>query len=239
MNYLSPRCLPRCLSPKGLSPVVGRKGLTLIEMVVTIALMGIFLSLLSFHLVNLSNLWLSRSDDDFFEQHVDGVVLFLNKALEASEGQMGGEEAATTAAVSWQQPPGWSELDDPLLAFRQEEAPALLAMEGSPLPAIRAYLYFDKRDGLSILWYSELQAEEVEAPGDLRRTPVSPWVSQMEYAYYDIERDEWNIYDEPMEDESGAFMLPDFLRLKFSHETYGERIRSILIPHASAEIPLF
>lgn len=216
-----------------------RAGLTLVEVVVTIAIMGIFMTLLSFHLVNLSNLWLNRSDDDFFEQHVDGVVLFLNKALEAAEGQPGSEEVPQEPAVSWRRPPGWSDLDDPLLYFRQEEAPALLVREGQPLPAIRAFLYFDEREGLSVLWYSELDAEEVEAVSDLLRTTISPLVKQIEYAYYDLEQDEWNIYDEPMEDENGDWLLPDFLRLTFAHEVYGQRVRSVLIPEKTIEIPLF
>lgn len=214
-----------------------RRGLTLVEMIVSIAIIGTFMTLLSFHLVALSNLWLNRSSDDFFEQHVDGVVLFLTNALEASEGA--GGEGEARPPVEWARPPGWSDLDDPLLYFQQSEAPALFVREGRSLPAIHAYIQFDQREGLSIIWYSALGAEEVEEEKDLLRTSISTLVTELDYAYYEMEDDEWEITGEPMEDDDDNFRLPDFLRLTFSHPEEGERIRSILVPRVSSEIPLF
>jgi prepilin-type N-terminal cleavage/methylation domain-containing protein len=219
-------------------PLQSRSGLTLVEMVVSIALLGAFMTLLSFHLVGLSNLWLNRTNDDFFEQHVEGVVLFLTQTLEASESAAFGENEQRTP-VEWARPPGWSQMDDPLLHFQQNEAPALLVREGQPLPAILAYLQVHEDEGLSIIWYSALDAEEVEDERDLRRTPVSTFVRQLEYAYYELEDDEWEITDEPMENDQGEFRLPDFIRLTFFHPQEGTRVRSLLIPHGSIEIPLF
>jgi prepilin-type N-terminal cleavage/methylation domain-containing protein len=220
------------------NPLQSRSGLTLVEMVVSIALLGAFMTLLSFHLVGLSNLWLNRTNDDFFEQHVEGVVLFLTQTLEASESAAFGENEQRTP-VEWARPPGWSQMDDPLLHFQQNEAPALLVREGQPLPAILAYLQVHEDEGLSIIWYSALDAEEVEDERDLRRTPVSTFVRQLEYAYYELEDDEWEITDEPMENDQGEFRLPDFIRLTFFHPQEGTRVRSLLIPHGSIEIPLF
>ena len=230
-------------------PLSRRQGLTLIEMIVTLAILGTFLSLLSFHLVALSNLWLSRSDDDYFEQHVDGVTLFLDKALEASEAAVastaGGESDAGGGGggelpVQWQRPPGWSDIDDPLLFFRQKEAPALLVREGRRLPAIEAYLHFEEDFGLSILWYSRLDAEEIEREEDLFRTPVSAFVTKIEYAYYEMEDDEWEREDDPLEeDNADSFRLPDFLILTFTHPDEGERERFLAIPQRSPDLPLF
>lgn len=220
-----------------IKPEQDRQGLTLVEMIVSIAIIGTFMTVLSFHLVGLSNLWLNRTDDDFFEQHVDGVILFLNNALEASEGASGGLEAE--APVQWARPPGFSEMDDPLLYFQQAEAPALFVREGQSLPAVQAYIHFDDREGLSILWYSVLDAEEVEEEADLRRTLISSFVTGMDYAYYELEDDEWELTDEPMEDDDGNFRLPDFLKFTFTHPDEGDRVRSVLVPHGSTEIPLF
>ncbi len=212
-------------------------GLTLIEMVVTIALMGLVMTFLSFHMVGLSNLWLNRTDDDFFEQHVDGVVLFMTNVMEASESAAFGENEERPP-VEWAKPPGWSDMDDPLLYFQQNEAPALFVREGLSLPAIQAYIHFDDRDGLSIIWYSALDAEDIEDERDLRRTRISSYIIQMDYAYYELEDDEWEITEDPIEEDE-QFKLPDFIRLTFSHPEQGERIRSVLIPHGSVEIPLF
>lgn len=213
-------------------------GLTLIEMVVTLALLGMVMTMLSFHMVGLSNLWLNRTDDDFFEQHVDGVVLFLTNVMEASESAAFGENQQRRP-VEWAKPPGWGDMDDPLLYFQQNEAPALFVREGQSLPAIQAYIHFDDRDGLSILWYSALDAEDIEDERDLRRTRISKYITRMDYAYYDLEKDEWEITEEPVEEEDDQFKLPDFIRLTFSHPDQGERLRSVLIPHGSIEIPLF
>ena len=214
-----------------------KNGLTLIEMVVTIALMGLVMTFLSFHMVGLSNLWLNRTDDDFFEQHVDGVVLFMTNVMEASESAAFGENEQRPP-VEWAKPPGWSDMDDPLLYFQQNEAPALFVREGLSLPAIQAYIHFDDRDGLSIIWYSALDAEDIEDERDLRRTRISSYITQMDYAYYELEDDEWEITEDPIEEDE-QFRLPDFIRLTFSHPEQGERIRSVLIPHGSVEIPLF
>ena len=216
-----------------------RKGLTLIEMIITIAITGMFMTLLSFHLVSLSNLWLNRTDDDYFEQHIDGVVLFLTQVMEASENATGSETTDRRQPVEWARPPGWSDMDDPLLYFQQAEAPALLVKEGEPLPAIQAYLYFNEDEGLSILWYSVLEGEDVEDIADLKRTPISTFITDLDYAYYEAEDEEWEITEDPMEDEDENFRLPDFLRLTFTHPVEGARLRSILVPHGSTEILLF
>lgn len=219
--------------------ITDRQGLTLIEMIATLAILGSFMTLLSFHLVALSNLWLNRTDDDFFEQHVDGVVLFLNNAIEASEAVPGSPDTGESQPVEWARPPGWSDFDEPLLHFRQNEAPALFVREGQSLPAVMAYIHYERGTGLSVLWYSALDAEDIERVNDLRRTPVSTFVSKIEYAYYDFLNDEWTLTEKPEEERDSSFILPNFLRLTFSHPQEGDRSRSIFIPQKSREVPLF
>jgi hypothetical protein len=104
-----------------------------------------------------------------------------------------------------------------------------------------AYLYFEEDEGLSVLWYSLFDAEDIEDTRDLLRTPISTFVTNIDYAYYELEDDEWEIVDEPLEDEddNDAFRLPNFLRLTFTHPEEGERVRSIFVPHKSLEVPLF
>ena len=82
------------------------------------------------------------------------------------------------------------------------------------------------------------QIMDIEDERDLRRTRISSYIIQMDYAYYELEDDEWEITEDPIEEDE-QFKLPDFIRLTFSHPEQGERIRSVLIPHGSVEIPLF
>lgn len=154
----------------------------------------------------------------------------------AGEGEDPGDDSQP---VEWARPPGFSDMDDPLLHFRQNEAPALFVREGRSLPAIMAYIHFDEDTGLSVLWFSAFDAEEIEQVQDLYRTPVSSFVTKLEYAYYDMEDDEWEIVEEPEEDDNEAFILPNYLRLTFTHEEEGDRVRSIFIPQKSYEVPLF
>jgi prepilin-type N-terminal cleavage/methylation domain-containing protein len=215
------------------------KGFTLFEMLAVLAIMGVVMTMVSFHLVSLSNIWLNRTDGNFFDQHVEGVTLFLQNALEQSESVSGSLSGARKLPVQWARPPGFDEMDDPLLHFRLKETPALFVAEGIRLPDIQAYLLFH-REGLSILWYSSFTSEELEDTEDLRHTPISRFIAKIEYAYYDPEDDEWEITDEPEEDDNEAFILPQYLRLTFRYPPEDlEVIRSIYIPQRTPDLPLF
>lgn len=218
-----------------------RCAFTLVEVLVAIGMMAAFMTLLSFFLVGLSSVWLNQSDNRFFENHVDGVMLFLHQAIEsaAMPDTVSQGDSGPALPVEWARPPGFFDLDDPLLFFELEAAPALFVREGLRLPRINAYLFFEQRQGLSILWYSNLEAEEVEDTKDLFNSPVSPLVSNMEYAYYDAETDRWDLEPEPMEGDDGAFLLPDFIRLTFSLEGEEPLQRSLYIPKRNRDFPLF
>lgn len=215
-----------------------RSGFSLIEMVLVIALLALLLPLLLGFVFNLSQIWLKGAKGNFFAQHVDGVSLFLATALERSEAIVGdGADGEATLPVEWARPPGFRDSDDPLLMFRQRETPALFVREGESLPNIFVYLYHDDREGLSLVWYSSHE-EEVEDEDDLYRTPISKYVSKIEYAYYDSENDEWDIEDEPVEGDNDAFLLPQYLKLTFTYEDE-ETVRNLHLPQRSTDVPLF
>jgi hypothetical protein len=102
-----------------------------------------------------------------------------------------------------------------------------------------AYLHFEEDMGLSVLWFSALESEEIEFVRDLLRTPISSFVTRIDYAYYEMEDDEWELTDEPIEEDDGSFRLPHYLKLTFTHPEEGERTRSVLIPQTSNSVPLF
>ena len=230
---------------------VVRNGFTLIEVLLSLALVGILFAAITFLLGTVSLLWLGSKNEDFFPQHVDGVTLFLNESLRRAESMdtptaqsnQGDQPAANanpqSLPVEWARPPGWQEVQDPLLLFRQREAPALFVREGVLLPSINCYLHWDDRDGLSILWYSDHESE-VENPDDLFRTPISRYVTRLEYCYYDVEQDRWDVRDNPerSSDDRSVYLLPQFLKLTFTHDdrTY---VRNIYLPQRSPDAPLF
>jgi len=215
-----------------------RHGLSLIEVLVAVSLSAILLGGLSFHLFAITNAWQDGTDHDFFEQHVEGVTFFLNQSFAQSEVVDASEDSEQSLPVEWKAPPGWRQLDDPLLSYRLAEAPPLFVRPEVQLPDITAYLHLEPGEGLSILWFTDLEEEEVEDTRDLYRTLVSPFVEEIVYCYYDRENDDWEESDDPLEDDDDNLQLPHFLKLTFVYEDESYE-RTILIPHRSDDVPLF
>lgn len=208
--------------------------MTLLEVLLALVIGAALLTTMAFATYTFAQVWLTGAGDDGFDQHVDGVSTFLTQALLSAEAD--GEDNALP--VQWARPPGWSDSDDPLLFFRQAAPPPLLAQPERELPAVNLYLHWDRDAGLSLLWYSELE-ETVEDLDDLYRTPLSPFVSAVAFAYYDADDEVWEIEDEPEEDGDGAYLLPDFLQLTFTHADHDPQIRSVYIPQRSEALPIF
>jgi prepilin-type N-terminal cleavage/methylation domain-containing protein len=60
---------------------------TLLEMLLAIAITGVLLGAASYLLVSLSTIWTLRTDDAAFDEHADGVSVFLQKAFDESYGR--------------------------------------------------------------------------------------------------------------------------------------------------------
>ena len=140
--------------------------------------------------------------------------------------------------IGWARPPGFSDSKEPLLNFKLTKAPPILVgIENAPLLGLDTFLYFDKTEGLSLLWYSILQ-EDSEDINDLRRTMISPLVTGIQYIYWDESFEKWETEDEPMEgDGDDQYILPRFIKLTFEHEgETQERTFTIPVPSKSALI---
>lgn len=223
----------------GFSRRAGKQnGFTLIEMVLTMSLLAILLPFLMLFVVSIGELWIRGTEGDFFPEHVDGVTRFLEQSFERAEAIVSdGAGGEGSLPVEWARPPGFNEINDPLLLFRQSDSPALLTRQGRALPNINAYLFFEPRSGLSLLWYSD-HDESVEDRNDLYRTELSPYVSDFAYCYYDADNDRWDIVDDPEEDNERNFLLPQYLRLTFSYEDQTVQ-RHLLVPQRNPDVPVF
>ncbi|MEC7401303.1 MAG: hypothetical protein VX821_04845, partial [Verrucomicrobiota bacterium] len=93
--------------------------------------------------------------------------------------------------------------------------------------------YFDDREGLSFLWFSELQELEKNDEGrlepededELKKTLISPFCSEIYYCYYGEEDDgpddikEWEIMEDLDENvQTGKYRVPAFVKLVFRWE---------------------
>jgi hypothetical protein len=165
-----------------------------------------------------------------------------NRSTSRSSGSGGSGGAGLTRVaeepIRWAKPPGSARHEEPLLNFALNQQPPLLVeRDNGPAVGVEAFLHFDTREGLSLLWYSKLQ-EEAEDLRDLRRTELSRFVKSIHYVYWDEDFERWEEEPDPREDDDGAPLLPRYLRLTFDYEGVTAE-RTIAIPPVSRHAILF
>jgi len=235
-----------------------KNGFSLVEVLLALAIGGLILTAATSLLVTISQAWANRpATRDAFDAHVNGVANFLTAMLE--EATLRDGLNSQKKAITLDRAPGFSESDDPLVRFYLREAPPLFFWPepGSVASRVHVFLQVDERDGLRLLWYSDLQDLEKNAKGirepedddELFCTVVSPFCTEVFYCYYGDEDDtdndlkRWEIVDELDEDiDSGDFRLPAFAKLVFKWDEENlERVVSLAIdrpiPSGIAEEP--
>lgn len=143
------------------------------------------------------------------------------------------------AGIQLTRPPGFAEIKEPLIGFRQSEPPPLLfERNATAMPTVEAWLYFESGRGLALLWRSPLLEDNSFREEDsLRSTLISPYVTEVLYCYYDDSTESWDEYRDIREID-GEYRLPEFIKLKFVYEEQ-EVTRLIFVPKATATAPQF
>lgn len=261
------------------------RGFSLIEVLLATAVAGILLTAMTFQIVSLSNIWIHRTSDDYFQEHVDGVTAFLNASLQQAattadvkytgggsrmttgedegeqpnprqpqgaeqpeqgadeqggedDGLQGGRRTPTSGGLQLKHPPGYSEVQDPLIYFTLQAPPPVFTLGHLGGAAIEAYLYFEEGAGLSVVWRSPLFAEDAFSEEDeLRTTLLSPYVTEVLYCYLDEQTETWD-EERDLERQNNQYQLPQFIKLAFEHENQ-KITRLIYLPKAQKGAPLF
>ena len=211
---------------------MSRRGFSLVEVLLALAIGGLVLMAASSLLVTISQSWANRpATRDAFDAHVNGVAHFLTAMLE--EATIPEVTGKNTKAVRLGRPVGFSDSDDPLIRFYLREAPPLYFWPHGPAPRVHSFLYLDEHDGLTVLWFSELQELEKNVEGEwelededeLFRTLISPFCREIYYCYYGDEDagpddiKDWDISSNLEENlQSGEFRIPAFVKLVFKWE---------------------
>lgn len=211
----------------------GRRGFTLLEVVLALMLTGMVLVATTFFIFSMGELWGRGVEDRLFDRHARGVSRFLQSALSQS---MASANPAEPGRISLSQPPGIGRFDESLITFELLEGPPFLVWPGAPLPAVVCYLKLVEGEGLFLLWHSRLEVDfEEQAP---RGTLLSPFVTELIYDYYDPETELWTSLPEFENDDKGEPSLPTRVRLVFAYD--GMIKETILtLPQPSASIALF
>ena len=221
----------------------GSGAFTLIEVLLALAIAGLVLTAATSLLVTISRAWTDRpAARDAFHSHVDGVARFLATLMD--KATMPPRSSSQTGPIFLDRPVGFSDSEDPLVGFFIREAPPLLVWPRGLAPRVHCFLYFEDGEGLSLLWYSDLQEmergedgkPELEDEDDLFKTPVSSFCEEIVYCYYGEEGAapddfmEWEEETELEENaENGKFRLPAFVKLVFRMDEE-ELERTVTIP---------
>ena len=204
-------------------------GFTLVEVLLALTIGGLVLVAATTLLITISQAWANRpATRDAFDAHVNGVAHFLTAVLE--EASVAPLAKNQDKVIDLQTPVGFSEVDDPLVHFYLREAPPLFFNPHGKSVRVHAYLYPDETDGLSLLWFSELQELEKGEDGNLQpveeeellKSIISPFCREVYYYYYGEEDDgpddvkNWEVYSDLQESEkSDEFRIPAFMKLVF------------------------
>ena len=147
----------------------------------------------------------------------------------------------TNAGVAMKKIDENDSLNPPLVHFNFFTMPPALGAGLPPgTPGVEAWLKFDTRHGLFIVWKDVWSIQETALTDEkelLRASPISPMVTRIDYIYWQTDTKVWKEYEEP-HDFAGTYTLPDFLRLTF---TEGDRsvTRIVRIPKRIPKMPTF
>lgn len=207
-----------------------RRGFTLLEMLLAIALAGMLLVGLNTFVFSMGELWGRQSEGRLFELHTRAVTRWVGNQLR--------ESVQPPAARLDREPIGVVEIrtrgsgTDNLLTYEQREPNRLMSWPDSPLPDVVCSLQVRERQGLMLLWHSRLETKFSDDPP--RETVISPWVTGLSYDYYDADLKRWRTETTFRRGDNRELLVPQRLRLQF---TYGGMTREtmIAVPTTSAE----
>ena len=186
-----------------------RRGFTLLETLVSLALLGVLMVTLNTFLFSMSELWGDRRDQRLFDQHVKAGTRLLRETFDAATIGPG-----ATGVVIKDTRSG-NGTNEPRLAFLLADAGRLADWPATPLPDVDFSLYVEAEKGLVLQWQSRLEIER--DTNDLHETVISPFVTAIHYEYYDATLKTWSVEDEPKQnDGSTAWLQPARVHLDFA-----------------------
>ena len=206
-------------------------GFTLLETLVSLALLGILLVTLNTFLFSMSELWGGGRDQRLFDQHVRAATRILKETL--NQTTIGpGALGCTIKDITDNE----GEVA-PRLTFLLIDAGRLANWPEAPLPDVDFSLYVSAERGLILQWQSRLEIER--DLNDIHETVLSPFVTSIAYDYFDGDLKKWKYEETPLRDASGsAYLQPARLRIRYARgELKTETIIDIPIRRRGASRP--
>src|SRR3954465_202257 len=175
---------PRCgvQTPKSKA-----RGFTLIEILLSIALVGVLLVAMNTFVFSMGELWGQRTDIRLFDQHVRAVTRFLENELRSAAWPPAARVNSTPIGIQEVKPESGS--PEKLLTFELPSGSRLFNWPERPLPEVVCSLQIRQDEGLVLLWHSRLEKNfDTDPP---RESTITPLVTAMAYDYWEPDFNRW------------------------------------------------
>lgn len=212
-----------------------RRGFSLVEVLVSVAVLGMLLLALNVFIFSMSEIWGQNGDKRLFEQHVRAVTRHVEQ-LVRSAAISPTALAATTPAVAPQEIKLETGANEATLTFELPAGDRVLPWPETPLPDVVCSLAVQDRKGLILYWHSRLETRFTEdAPRALVLTPL---VTALSYDYYNPDFKSWQNQPRLQRDPAGQWQMPDRVRLRFTYDKLTTET-VIALPASTGALPAF
>lgn len=201
---------------------MSRRGFTLVEVMLSMALVALVLVGLNTFIFSMGELWGKGTDIRLFDQHVRAVTRFLQREMGRATLPPAGAVNSTPIGVQPVTPSGGSQ--ENLITYMQLSGGRILKWPENPLPEVVCSLQVRRDQGLFMLWHSDLENHFNDEPP--RETLVSPFVTGLAYDYFDTDFNKWTTETALRTDSGGNPLAPQRLRVTF---TYSHLTREALV----------
>ena len=175
-----------------------RSGFTLVEVLLAMVISMGVLAAIVFLYYSISIAWISHKAGDINLQHNHSILGFLEDELSLKQRLPSMNIKQLDEQLSWARLPEAGIYDPTYLSWVDETPPPFLqTSEWYGNMAVRLYLKYDARSGLSLIWHPEdpmierMDITNYDVEDYLFEFPLSDQVIGCTFAYYDAEKDEW------------------------------------------------
>jgi prepilin-type N-terminal cleavage/methylation domain-containing protein len=211
---------------------VKRGGFTLIEVVLSMALVALVLVGLNTFIFSMGELWGRNTDVRLFDQHVRAVTRFLEREMVRASLPPAAAVNATPVGVQPVTPAGHSQ--ENLITYMELTGGRILKWPDNPLPEVFCSLQVRRDEGLFMLWHSDLENHFNDDPP--RETLISPFVTALAYDYFDTDFNKWSTETVIRSDPSGNPLPPQRLRITFSYNRLSQ-VAMVMVPLTKQGLP--
>jgi hypothetical protein len=215
--------------------ISSKNGFSLIETLLALTVGMALLMGATFYLYSITQSYFKLQEDPRFEDHAESLCAMLENLVgttrktpvtEARKTDTNAQSASPKPSelqtrrkgkgdLRWEAPPGI--MADMTLAFKPQVNPIFFSALPGPTFDFDGYLCFIPKEGLFLAY--QTSSTKKEDPNAVSIFLLSPWVSALEYGFFDAESGEWSFSAQPPSKADDANpLLPQALRLKLEWE---------------------